>query len=71
MVPTAAMVLMIPAFFVSVFTERFVLRFFWRETTAGERRSFAWVANLASYALLYVLGIGWLLYWIICFRKQA
>jgi hypothetical protein len=71
MVPTAAMVLMIPAFFVSVLTEGFVLRFFWRETAAGERRSFAWVANLASYALLYVFGIGWLLYWIFRFHKHA
>jgi hypothetical protein len=60
MVPTAAMVLMVPAFFVSILTERLVLRFFWRGVVTGERKSFVWTANLASYALLIGFGLVWL-----------
>jgi len=70
MIPTAAMVLLIPAFFVSVLTEGFVLRFFWRETAPKERRSFAWIANVASYGFLYGAGICLLLYSITHFHKQ-
>jgi hypothetical protein len=65
MIPTAVMGLLIPAFFVSVFTEGLVLRDCWRETVSKERRSFVWVANFASYALLYAVTIVWLLYSII------
>jgi len=61
-VPTAAMVLMIPAFFISIFLERCVLHFFWRSEPLAERKRFVWRANIYSYALLIVLGLTWLLY---------
>jgi hypothetical protein len=64
-VPTAAMVLMIPAFFVSIFFERCVLHFFWRSEPSAERRRFVWRANVYSYALLIVFGLIWLLYAIV------
>lgn len=70
MVPTAAMVLLVPAFFVTILTERFVFRFFWRETIAKDRKSFVWSANIASYGLLYAAGLAWLLYSIFHFHKQ-
>ena len=64
-VPTAAMVLMIPAFFVSIFLERCVLHFFWRSEPSAERKLFVWRANIYSYALLIVFGLIWLLYSIV------
>jgi hypothetical protein len=62
MIPTAAMVLLIPAFFVTILTEGLVLRFFWPELVSKERKSFVWAANIASYGLLYAAGICMLLY---------
>lgn len=64
-VPTAAMVLMIPAFFVSILLERCVLRFLWRSEPSAERKRFVWRANIYSYALLIVFGLIWLLYAIV------
>jgi len=62
MVPTAAMVLLVPAFFVTILTEGFVLRVFWREAGSKERKSFVWTANIASYGLLYAALLVSLLY---------
>jgi hypothetical protein len=64
-VPTAAMVLMIPAFFVSIFLERCILHFLWRRESPPERTRFVWRANIYSYALLIVFGLIWLLYAIV------
>jgi hypothetical protein len=64
-IPTAAMVLMIPAFFVSVVLERCVLHFFWRSEPSTELKRFVWRANIYSYALLIVFGLIWLLYAIV------
>jgi hypothetical protein len=64
-VPTAAMVLMIPAFLVSILLERCVLHFFWRNEPSSERKRFVWRANIYSYALLIVFGLIWLLYAIV------
>jgi len=64
-IPTAAMVLMIPAFFVSIFLELCVLHFFWRTEPSTERKQFVWRANIYSYALLIVFGLIWLLYAIV------
>jgi hypothetical protein len=62
MVPTAAMVLMVPAFFVSVFVERLVLRLCWGEMPGSERRRFAWLANATSYLFLLATLVMLLLY---------
>jgi hypothetical protein len=70
MIPTAAMVLLIPAFFVTILVEMLVLRFFWRETVSSERKSFVWTANIASYGLLYAAELCWLLFSITHFHKQ-
>jgi hypothetical protein len=64
-VPTAAMVLMAPAFFVSIFLERSVLHFIWRTEPSPERKRFVWRANLYSYAMLIAFGFIWLFYAII------
>jgi len=62
MVPTAAIVLMLPAFAVTVPTERLVLRYCWSQVPVVERRKFVWTANLASYAVLIAVGLFWLWY---------
>jgi hypothetical protein len=71
MVPTAAMVLMIPAFFVTIPIERLVLRFCWRQVPPAERKRFVWRANLCSYALLVAIGCGWLIYSITSHQKHS
>jgi len=70
MVPTAAMVLMVPAFFVSVPIERTVLRFIWRQEPISQRKRFVWRANLCSYALLIAIGCSWLVYSVVDHRRH-
>jgi hypothetical protein len=70
MVPTAAMVLMVPAFFVSVPIERIVLRFVWRQEPVPQRKHFVWRANLCSYALLIAIGCSWLVYSAVDHRRH-
>ena len=70
MVPTAAMVLMLPAFFVTIPIERLVLRFCWRQASLLERKRFVWRANIYSYALLVIIGGAWLLYSIATHQKH-
>ncbi|MGH7953244.1 MAG: hypothetical protein ACREFE_15190, partial [Limisphaerales bacterium] len=70
MIPTATMVLLIPAFFVTILAEKLVLRFFWRDLIPKERKSFVWIANFASYGLLYLILICWLLFSITHFHKH-
>jgi hypothetical protein len=70
MVPTAAMVLMVPAFFVSVPIERAILHFIWRKEPVPQRRRFVWRANLCSYALLLAIGCSWLVYSIVDHRRH-
>jgi hypothetical protein len=62
MVPSAAIVLMLPAFFITIPSECLVLRYCWPQVAASERRRFVWTANLVSYALLIVAGLFWLSY---------
>ena len=71
MVPTAAIVLMIPAFLITVPSERLVLRYCWPQVAPSERRKFAWTANLASYALLVVAGLFWLWYSVTHYAKST
>lgn len=53
MVPTAAIVLLVPFFFASVFVERLVFRWFCRAQPELARR-WSWVANGVSYGFLLV-----------------
>ena len=60
MVPKAAMILMIPAFFVTILIEGLALHFCWPKVPLRERVWFILIANLCSYGL--VLGLIWFLY---------
>lgn len=60
MVPTAAMILMVPAFFVTILIEGAVLHFCWSKVPFRERGRFVLFANLCSCVL--VLGLIWVLY---------
>lgn len=60
MVPTAAMIFMVPAFFVTILLEGAVLHFCWPKVSFRERSRFVLFANLYSSAL--VLGLIWVLY---------
>ncbi len=54
MVPIASLYLLIPAFFASVFVERWICSGIWRETSRHRLRRFSWYAHFASYAALFV-----------------
>ena len=51
--------MLIPAFFVSVFSERWVLRALWPEVQIPALSRFTWIAHLVSYPVLVVV---WLFY---------
>lgn len=60
MVPVAAMVLLVPFFFASVFIERLVFRQFCRTQPELARR-WSWVANSASYGLQFAVLVALLI----------
>jgi hypothetical protein len=66
MIPVAAAFLLIPAFFVSVYLERWICKMFWRDQEKGEIRRFSWIAHFASYAVLIAIAA---IYYGIILRK--
>jgi len=54
MIPAVSVYLMIPAFFVSVFVERWICAAFWRDLSKPRVRRFSWSAHLVSYSVLLV-----------------
>ena len=60
MVPTAFLVLLIPAYFVSVLAENLVLRKMWSQMDSRRVSATVWLANTASYAALIVLNVVWI-----------
>jgi hypothetical protein len=71
MVPTASIVLLAPAFLITIPSERLVLRYCWPRSIVTERHRFVWVANLASYALLVLAGLFWLWYSVTHYAKST
>ena len=55
MVPVAMGVLLVPFFFVSIYTERFILRKVWKAEEKDVIRSFSWKAHLYSYGFLLIV----------------
>ena len=66
MIPVAAAYLLIPAFFVSVFIERWICRMFWQDQEKDEIRRFSWMAHFASYTVIMVIAA---IYYGIILRK--
>ena len=62
MVPTAAMVGLIPAFFSSVGVEGFILRRLFKKVDAARVWQLTWRANIASYCILIGLDGIWLIH---------
>ena len=52
MVPTAAIVMLVPAFFLSVWVERLVLSWFWQYEDKHRLTTFSFKAHIPSYATL-------------------
>ena len=61
MIPAAAIVLLIPTFFISVLIEWGIVRAMLHEYMKQPIRLAVWRANLASYGLLLILCLIWLL----------
>jgi hypothetical protein len=62
LVPCAAGILLIPCFFLSVWLERLVCRRVWRDTPRQQVKDAVYLANLFSYALLFLAACIWALY---------
>jgi hypothetical protein len=56
MIPIAGAYLLIPAFFVSVFLERRICRYFWRNEEKEQIAKFSWKAHFASYTVLIIVA---------------
>jgi hypothetical protein len=61
MIPTATLVLLVPYFFASVYSERFALRFIWTDFPRETIRSFTWFGNLITYACFFIYTCVWLI----------
>lgn len=57
--PLAAAFLLIPSFYVSVWLERFVCHRAWPDADPAAIRLGVYRANLASYAVLFILACAW------------
>lgn len=67
MVPCAALVMLVPAFFMSVLVERFLLKRAWPDQSPTAIASFSWKAHVASYLILVLL---WLVAFAYDYREQ-
>jgi hypothetical protein len=56
MIPIAALYLLIPAFFASVYLERWICVKFWTDQEKPKIRRFSWIAHFVSYGVLIVLA---------------
>jgi hypothetical protein len=52
MVPAAALIMLVPSFFLSVWLERVVLQWFWNNEDTSRLKSFSLRAHVPSYAML-------------------
>ena len=59
MIACAAVVLLIPSFFLSVWLERLICRWIWRDTPRASLRRATYSANLLSYSGLLVAASIW------------
>ncbi len=62
MVPCAAIVMLVPAYFMSVFIERYFLKRAWTDYQPSDVHRFSWRSHLASYSILVLLWLGALLF---------
>jgi hypothetical protein len=60
MIPLAALTLLVPTYFASVLIEGAVCRLVWPQTDRGAVWRATWLANLASYGLLFAVAAVWL-----------
>ena len=67
MIPIAGLFMLVPAFFVSVYVERWFLRVLWADKDTRSVASFSWRAHFVSYPVLIAV---WLAYVLISLRKM-
>ncbi len=60
MIPLATLVLLIPYFITSVYTEKLVLRRMWKEESRKAVSRVAWLSNTTTYLLLLIATLVWL-----------
>ena len=54
MIPAASLYFLVPAFFASVFVERWICSRLWGEVSKTRLRRFSWSAHFVSYSVLFV-----------------
>ncbi len=62
MVPTAALIGLIPAFFASVFIEGHIMKWLFKTTDVATTWKLTWKANCVSYLILASVAVVWLVY---------
>lgn len=62
MVPIAGLYLLLPSFFVSVYSERFIYLRSWKELPKEKIMAFSWRSNACTYALLVLIWLVLLVY---------
>jgi hypothetical protein len=62
MIPTASLVLLLPFFFASYWVESWVASWMLRTQSVGPVKPAVFTANLASYTLLAIFNIAWLVW---------
>ena len=60
MIPSATLVLLVPYFFASVYSERIALRYLWTEIPRDTIRGFSWTSNMLTYACFFAYTCVWL-----------
>jgi hypothetical protein len=70
MIPVASLVLLVPYFFVSVFSERLVLLRLWKDKPRSSVSQVAWIGNVITYGLLAAFAL-WQLFSAMRLRLEA
>jgi hypothetical protein len=57
LIPVASIIGLIPAYFISVYSEYFIIGIFFKETDKKTLLRYSWIINSASYALLLLIAV--------------
>ena len=68
LIPIAFINSLIVAFFISVLIEYFILKKFMKDTDRKVVKKATYIANISSYLLLILMGLGYLIYSVITYR---
>ena len=71
MIPSAAIILLIPFYFVSVWSEYVAAKLLFRDIDRKLLKKWAWISNSASYALMIIIAACWLGVWVSEYKSAS